>query len=234
MEPIKNILVVDDEKMLLDAVASYLESKGFCVFTAETGAGALHILEHQNISFVILDLMLPDIPGEKICEKIRRESRIPVIMLTAKTEEEDILNGLRIGADDYMTKPFSLKELHARVEAISRRASDDLKPLAEKIQWNDGALEINFQQKIVKKRGRIIGLTPIEWNILSAFFKYPKKVFTREDLISIAFDMGFDGYDRVIDTHIKNIRKKLEDNPKQPVYIQTVHGLGYRLGGDSS
>lgn len=233
MSLLKNILVIDDEKMLLDAVASYLESKGFSVFTAETGTEALDIFEHQNISFVILDLMLPDIPGEKICEKIRRESRVPVIMLTAKADEEDILNGLHIGADDYMTKPFSLKELYARIEAILRRAADDLKPLAEKIQWNNGELEIDFHQKTLKKRGRAVSLTPIEWKILTAFFKYPKKVFTRDDLISVAFDMGFDGYDRVIDTHIKNIRKKLEDNPKRPIYIRTVHGLGYKLGGEA-
>lgn len=232
MEPIKNILVVDDEKMLLEAVSGYLEAKGFSVFTAETGAEALNIFNHENISFLILDLMLPDISGEKICENIRRKSRVPIIMLTAKTDEADLLNGLHLGADDYMTKPFSLKELYARIEAILRRTSEDLKPLAEKIQWNDGELEIDFHQKLLKKQGRTVSLTPIEWKILSAFFKYPTKIFTRDDLISIAFDVGFDGYDRVIDTHIKNIRKKLEDNPKKPVYIRTVHGLGYKLGGD--
>ena len=229
-----NILVCDDDKEIVEAIEIYLSQEGYKVLKAYDGEEALKLLDKHKVDLLIIDVMMPRLDGIRATLKIREKQNMPIIILSAKSEDADKILGLNVGADDYMTKPFSLKELHARVEAISRRASDDLKPLAEKIQWNDGALEINFQQKIVKKHGRVIGLTPIEWNILSAFFKYPKKVFTREDLISIAFDMGFDGYDRVIDTHIKNIRKKLEDNPKQPVYIQTVHGLGYRLGGDSS
>lgn len=234
MNPLKNILVVDDEEMLRDAVSSYLAKKGFRVFTAETGTQALQIFEAQVISFVILDLMLPDLSGEDICARIRKQSRVPIIMLTAKTMEDDILNGLHIGADDYMTKPFSLKELYARIEVILRRASDDLKPLASIFQWNDGDLEADFEQRIVKKQGTLITLTPIEWNILSALIKYPQRVFTRNDLISIAFDTDFNGYDRAVDTHIKNLRKKLEDDPKKPVYIRTIHGIGYKFGGGNS
>lgn len=229
----KNVLVVDDEKMMREVVSSYLESKGFCVYTAENGAQALKIFETKVIAIIILDLMLPDLPGEEICTRIRKQSRVPIIMLTAKTMEEDMLNGLHIGADDYLTKPFSLKELYARMEAVLRRTSDDLKPLALKFQWNDGDLEADFEKKTVKKQGMLINLTPIEWNILTAFIKYPQKVFTRDELIALSFDKEFDGYDRVIDTHIKNLRKKLEDDPKKPVYIRTVHGVGYQFGGEN-
>lgn len=228
----KNILVVDDEKMIRDAVASYLTKKGFAVFPAETGRDALAVFESRKIDFVILDLMLPDISGEEICARIRKRSRIPIIMLTAKTMEEDLLNGLSIGADDYMTKPFSLKELSARIEVILRRLPEERKPLAGRFFWNNGDLEVDLEQKRMKKAGAEMNLTPIEWKILEAFITYPQKVFTREELIEIVFDVGFDGYDRVIDTHIKNLRKKIEDDPKKPLYIRTVHGTGYRFGGD--
>lgn len=227
-----NILVVDDEQMICQAVSSYLEKNGYRVFTAETGREALRIFSTEHISFVILDLMLPDMAGEQVCTALRGQSRVPVLMLTAKTMEEDVLNGLRLGADDYMTKPFSLKQLHARVEAILRRASDDLTPLAEVLSWNGGDLTIDYAKKELHKKGAVISLTPIEWRVLSALIKYPRRVFSRGELISAAFDMGFDGYDRVIDTHIKNLRKKIEDDPKNPVYIQTIHGLGYRFGGE--
>lgn len=232
MNRAKNILVVDDEAMIREVVSSYLEKKGFCVFTAETGLEALDIFEKQAIAFIILDLMLPDLSGEEICSRIRKKSRVPIIMLTAKTTEQDLLNGLNIGADDYITKPFSLKVLYARIEVILRRSSNDLKPLANRFQWNNGDLEVDFEHLIIKKHGDIISLTPIEWKLFSCFAKYPQKIFTRDDLIAIAFEMDFDGYDRVIDTHIKNLRKKLEDDPKKPIYIQTVYGIGYKFGGD--
>lgn len=190
-------------------------------------------LKPIQFSFVVLDLMLPDLSGEEICAKIRKQSRVPIIMLTSKTMEEDILNGLYIGADDYITKPFSLKELYTRMEVICRRAADDLIPLALKFQWNDGDLEVNFEKKTVKKQGTFVSMTPIEWKLLSALLKYPQKVFTRDELISLSFDMEFDGYDRVIDTHIKNLRKKIEDDPKNPIYIRTVYGIGYQFGGEN-
>lgn len=227
-----NILVVDDEQMIREAVSSYLEKQGYHVFAAETGRDALQIFEEQRISFVILDLMLPDLSGEEICTLIRKKSRVPIIMLTAKTMEDDMLKGLELGADDYITKPFGLKNLYARMQAVLRRSADDLKPLVAKFSWNNGDLVIDYDQREVHKKGRLVAMTPIEWKILSAFTKYPQKMFTREDLIGIAFDLDFDGYDRVIDTHIKNLRKKIEDDPKNPVYIHTVHGMGYRFGGD--
>ena len=232
MTGLKNILVVDDEKMIREAVTSYLEKQGYRVFPTETGQEALHILEKQKVSFVILDLMLPDLPGEEVCAMIRKQSRVPIIMLTAKTMESDMISGLNLGADDYITKPFSLKNLYARMQAVLRRSSDDLKTIAEKISWNHGDLVIDYNRKEVQKKGEIISVTPIEWKILSAFTKYPQKVFTRDDLIEVAFDLDFAGYDRVIDTHVKNLRKKIEDDPKKPVYICTVHGMGYKFGGD--
>ncbi|MDO4321144.1 MAG: response regulator transcription factor [Lachnospiraceae bacterium] len=231
---LKNIFVVDDEWMIREAVSSYLEKQGYRVFAAESGGEALQILEKQTISFVILDLMLPDMSGEEICALIRRRSRVPVIMLTAKTMESDMVNGLELGADDYITKPFSLKNLYARMQAVLRRSSGDLKPLAAKFSWNNGDLVIDCERREVHKRAERIAVTPIEWKILSAFIKYPQKVFTRDDLLAVAFDLDFDGYDRVIDTHIKNLRKKIEDDPKRPVYIRTVHGLGYKFEGDAS
>ena len=232
MTNLKNVLVVDDESMIREAVSSYLEKQGYHVFTAETGQEALQIFGRHTISFIILDLMLPDLSGEEVCAMIRKRSRVPVIMLTAKTAECDMLNGFDLGADDYITKPFSLKNLYARMQAVLRRSSGDLRPLAAKFLYNDGDLVIDYDHKKVHKKGELIAVTPIEWKILSAFIKYPQRVFTRDDLLSAAFDVNFDGYDRVIDTHIKNLRKKIEDDPKNPVYICTVHGIGYRFGGD--
>ena len=213
----KTILIVDDENMMREAVASYLEKQGYHVLQAETGTQALSLLEKETVSFVILDLMLPDISGEEICSRIRRQSRIPIIMLTA---------------NDYITKPFSLKNLYARIQAVWRRSDHDLKPLAEKFSWNAGDLVIDYNRKEVLKKGETISLTPIEWKILSAFTRYPQKVFTRDELIASAFDTDFSGYDRVIDTHIKNLRKKIEDDPKNPIYLCTVHGIGYKFGGN--
>lgn len=228
-----NVLVVDDEEMIREAVSSYLEKQGCRVFAAETGREALQIFARQTISFVILDLMLPDLSGEELCTTIRRQSRVPIIMLTAKTLEEDMLNGLDLGADDYITKPFGLKNLYARMQAVLRRSGEDLKPLAARLSWNRGELTVDYDRREVRKRGAAVAVTPIEWKLLSAFAKYPQRIFTREDLIAVAFGLDYDGYDRVIDTHIKNLRKKIEDDPKRPVYIRTVHGMGYRFGGDA-
>lgn len=233
MTNLKNILVVDDEQMIREAISSYLQKQGYHVFSAETGREALMILKNQTISFVILDLMLPDLSGEEICTMIRKQSRVPIIMLTAKSMESDMLNGLNIGADDYITKPFSLRNLYARMQAVLRRSSEDLKPLTEKFSWNNGDLVIDYNSKEVHKKGETIAVTPNEWKILAALTKYPQRVFTRDDLLTVAFDRDFDGYDRVIDTHVKNLRKKIEDDPKKPVYICTVHGTGYKFGGDA-
>lgn len=228
----KNILIVDDEPKILEAVAAFLASKGYTVYTAGNGRKALEIFERRSISLVVLDLMLPDVSGEEVCTRIRKTSRIPVIMLTAKVQEEDLLNGLRIGADDYILKPFSLKELHARIDTVLRRSSENLAPLVPKSSWRNGDLVIDFEKNTVVRRDAQIMLTQSERKILSVLVKYPGRVFSREDLIAVAFGDAFDGFDRVIDTHIKNLRRKIGEDPKAPVYILTVHGLGYKFGGE--
>lgn len=219
--------------MLREAASSYLEKKGYRVLTAESGSEALELFERESVQFVVLDLMLPDVAGEEVCARLRRRSRVPILMLTAKTAE-DQLNGLRMGADDYLTKPFSLKVLCARIEAILRRSQEELTPLAERFSWNDGDLTVDFERQEVRKKGVPVGLTPNEWKILTALAKAPRRVFTRDELIAHAFDLDFDGYDRVIDTHIKNLRKKIEDDPRSPVYVRTVRGTGYQFGGENS
>lgn len=228
----KNVLVVDDEAMIRESVSTYISKQGYHVLTAETGEEALEIFQNNPILFVILDLMLPGMTGEEICQAIRRQSRVPIIMLTARTQEEDVLNGLGLGADDYVTKPFSVKQLYARMEAILRRTASELKPLSQKLSWNGNDLQIDFEHSEARKQGELLSLTPSEWKILSALIQHPKKVFSRDNLIDLVFGPDFDGYDRVIDTHIKNLRKKVETNPKSPVYVKTVHGIGYKFGGD--
>lgn len=230
---VTNILVVDDEVKITEVIVSFLESRGFTVFAVENGKDALEVFDRENISLIVLDLMLPDISGEDICKIIRKKSRVPIIMLTAKVEECDMIEGLQIGADDYITKPFSLKELQARVEAVLRRASNDLIPLFRKNSFNEGDLIVDFESNIIKKRQVIINLTPSELKILSALIKYPNRVFTRSELIEIALGDDFMGFDRTIDSHIKNLRQKIEDNPKEPKYLMTIHGKGYKFGGSS-
>lgn len=227
----KNILVVDDEKKIVEVIKSYLENSGFSVTTAHAGNEALDLYEKTQPDLIILDLMLPDISGEDICKKIRKISNVPIIMLTAKVEEENILNGLDIGADDYITKPFSPKQLVARVVALLRRVLDDFRPAADIISFNN-ELEINTTKHEVKKKDQIMNLTPNEYKLLLTLIKYPAKVFTRDELISIAFGGEYEGYDRTIDAHIKNLRQKIELDPKNPKYVLTVHGVGYRFGGE--
>lgn len=226
----KSILVVDDEPKIVDVVKSYLENSGYKVYTAYSGKKAIETFEEENPSLIILDLMLPDITGEEICKTLRKKSSVPIIMLTAKVEEEDILKGLDIGADDYVTKPFSPRQLIARVEAVLRRTEG---VSAASISFNNNDLVINTSNNDVKKNGVVVNLTPNEYKILTSLIKYPKKVFTREELISIISGNDFDGFDRVIDTHIKNLRQKIETEPKNPQYIITAYGVGYRFGGIS-
>lgn len=227
----KKVLVVDDEVKISEVIKSFLESKDYMVFTAENGKQAFSIFEKENISFVILDLMLPDITGEEICARLRQKSRVPILMLTAKVGEEDLLRGLDIGADDYLTKPFRLKELHARMEAILRRSSGDLVPLYRKMSFRGGDLEVDLENHSIKKQGDEVNLTPNEYKLLAALIKYPNKVFTRDELISAALGDDFEGYDRSVDSHIKNLRQKIETDSKSPVYVLTIHGVGYKFGG---
>lgn len=226
------VLVVDDEPKILEVVSAMLQSKGFSVLQAENGRYAMALFEAEPVSLIVLDLMLPDRSGEELCAAIRKQSRVPIIMLTAKAEESDMLKGLGIGADDYIVKPFSLKELYARVEAVLRRSKDDLLPLASRSVYNGGDLIVDFERNTVLKKGVPVPFTPSEIRLLAALMKYPGRVLSRDDLIARAMGSQFEGFDRAIDSHIKNIRLKIEDDPKYPVYILTVHGLGYKFGGD--
>jgi DNA-binding response OmpR family regulator len=228
----RTVLVVDDEPKILEVVASYMESRGFRALQAETGREALDLFDRENVALVILDLMLPDISGEEVCRRIRNTSRVPVIMLTAKSDEASLITGLGIGADDYVTKPFSLKALAARVDAVLRRSGGDLVPLSVRASFRGGDLMVDFEKNVVKKAGREVSLTPSELKILSALIRVPGKVFTREELVELALGSEFDGYDRAIDSHVKNLRQKIEDDPRSPAYILTIHGTGYKFGGE--
>lgn len=227
-----SILVVDDEPKILEVLTALLESRGFRVFSAEDGAKALELFDQHNVALVLLDLMMPGMSGEEVCRAIRRRSRVPIIMLTAKADEDNVVDGLMLGADDYITKPFGLKELAARVESVLRRTQSDIKPLTVRSSWRDGDLTVDFENDEVRKKGIVVSLTSSEIKILSALMKHPGKVYTREELIALALGSDFDGYDRAIDSHVKNIRKKLEDNPKSPVYVLTIAGHGYKFGGE--
>ena len=226
----KKILVVDDEMKIVDAISAYLEHSGYVVLKAYDGETAMLLFEQQNPDLIILDLMLPKISGEEICKSIRRKSRIPIIMLTAKIEEDDKITGLNIGADDYITKPFSPGELVARVNVLFRRIEKESQPLFQKMSWNHNDLEINLIERSVKKAGNIINLTPNEYKLLYAFVTFPNKIFTREELMETAFGMEYEGYERTVDSHIKNLRGKIEDDTTNPNYIITIRGVGYKFG----
>ncbi|MGH4140312.1 response regulator transcription factor [Clostridium sp.] len=225
------ILVVDDEQKVLNVIKAYLIKEGFEVLTASDGEAALNIFKNQQIHLIILDLMLPKISGEKVCNKIRATSSVPIIMLTAKTDEDNKIDGLAIGADDYITKPFSNRELIGRVKAIIRRTYRDTNPLAQILIINNGDLEINIEKMIVKKQGNPVSLTSNEFTILIVLLSNPGHIFSREQLVTKAFGIDYDGFDRTIDTHIKNIRHKIEDDPKNPRYILSVYGMGYKFNG---
>lgn len=225
-----DILIVEDEVKILEVLEAYLKKAGYGVITALNGNEALDKYEQYNPNLIILDLMLPDISGEKICETIRRESDVPIIMLTAKVEEESVLNGFSIGTDDYITKPFSPKQVVARVNAILKRTlnykQDNI------LKFNNGNLVLNLDNYEVRKNDNLIELTPSEFKILLTLCESPKKVFTRGELLDRALGDDSDVYDRIIDSHIKNLRSKIEDNSKSPKYIITVHGIGYKFGGE--
>ena len=228
----KKILIVDDEYKIVEVIKSYLERDGFEVFTAFDGKSAVDIFEKVNPSLLILDLMLPDMDGEDVCKLIRRKSRVPIIMLSAKIEEASILNGFNIGSDDYVTKPFSPRQLIARVHALLRRTEEDSTPLSSISAFSNNYLIIDTIKHEVKKNGEVVNLTHSEYKILVTMLKYPQKAFTREELVCRALGDDYDGFDRVIDTHVKNLRQKIEINPKSPQYILTVHGVGYKFGGE--
>ena len=225
----QRVLVVDDEPKITEVVGSYLRNAGYTPLTAAGGEEALRIFEKERPALVILDLMLPDLSGEEVCRKIRARSRVPIIMLTAKVEDSDAVRGLQLGADDYVTKPFSPRQLIARVEAVLRRAADTGSPAARVLSFNEDDLIIDDAAGTVQKAGAPVRVTPREFRLLRLFAGNPGRVFSREELISRALGHDFDGSDRTIDAHVKNIRQKIESDPHAPRYIHTVHGIGYRF-----
>jgi len=226
----KKVLVVDDEVKILEIVKAYLEHEGYAVDTAMNGKEALNLFSKEDFSLVVLDLMLPDMSGEEICKLLRKKSDVPILMLTAKVDEGSIINGLSIGSDDYVTKPFSPKQLVARANALIRRYENEFSN--ENILSFNKELFIDTVKLEVRKKEEIISLTATEFKILTLLAKNPKRVFSREELISYVLGDDFDGFDRTIDSHIKNLRQKIEDNTRKPKYILTAHGFGYRFGGD--
>lgn len=227
------ILAIDDEEKILDVIKAYLEREGYSVFTETNGANAINTFKSLKPDLVILDLMLPGLSGEEICSKIRAISKVPILMLTAKVEEDDKVYGFSIGADDYLTKPFSPRELTMRVKAILRRTKDDM-ALNDIFSFNDGDLVIDTRSYEVKKSGEIVNLTPNEYKLLTVMAQNPNRVFTRGELIEKVMGYDFEGFDRTIDAHIKNLRQKIEDDPKNPVYIKTVYGAGYKFGEENA
>lgn len=225
----KKILIVEDEEKIAEAIEAYLKNSGYETFKALNGRDAIAMFEKKSPDLVILHLMLPEISGEEICKHIRRSSSTPVIMLTAKITENDRVHGLDIGADDYISKPFSPRELVARVAAILRR-TNEINPLFNKMSWNDSDLEIDISSSTVRKNGVAVNLTPSEYSILLALIKHPNMTFTRDELISISLGEDYEGYDRIVDSHIKNLRSKIETDTSIPQYILTVRGIGYKFG----
>lgn len=228
------ILVVDDEKNITDVVRAYLEKEGFEAVTAMDGESALNIFNRETVHLIVLDLMLPKVSGEEVCRRIRAKSSVPIIMLTAKADEDERIDGISIGADDYLTKPFSPRELIVRIRALLRRTYRDAAPMADILTFNRGDLEIDFKKVIVKKQGTDTAITANEFKVLTVLISNPGQVFSRAQLVEKAFGMDYEGFDRTVDTYIKNIRQKIENNPKMPQYITTVYGMGYKFNPDFS
>ncbi len=222
------VLIIEDEKKISEIVKSYLERDGFEVTVAATGSDALKEMKNK-FDLAILDLKLPDMEGEMVCKSISEISEMPVIMLTAKSSEEDRIKGLCMGADDYVVKPFSVRELVARVQAHLRRAKKDERKI---FSFNGGSLTINTLANEVRKNDVSVPLTSTEFRILLSLAERPNIVFSRLQLINIVQGFDFEGFDRVVDAHIKNIRHKIEDNPSRPVFIKTVYGMGYKFMGE--
>lgn len=222
------ILVVDDDYKTVDLIRLYLEKDGYPVLVAYDGRQALEFARRKQPGLVILDLMLPKVDGLDVCRILRSESKVPIIMLTAKTTEEDKLIGLELGADDYVTKPFSPRELVARVRAVLRRviAEEEVGPVV--LRFNDMVLDVTRHEARI--RGDTVHLTPKEFRLLEIMARNPGRVFSRLELLEHAFGFDYGGFERTVDVHIMNLRKKIEPDPSQPTYIQTIYGLGYKFG----
>jgi len=227
----KKVLVIDDDVNTVELVKLYLTRDGYKVITAFEGNEALRTAREGHPDLIVLDLMLPGIDGLEICRTLRSESEVPIIMLTAKTTEEDRLKGLQFGADDYVTKPFSPRELAARVRAVLRRLPEESMERGPSEIRHD-KLVVNFINREVVLAGKSISLTPIEFKLLGVLVKEPGRVFSRAQLIEKAIGYDFEGFDRTIDVHILNLRRKLEPDADHPRYVKTVYGAGYKFGGN--
>ena len=222
------VLVVEDEQKLRELVRSYLERAGFTVLSTGSGAEAITMAADASPDLVVLDLGLPDVPGETVARELRAAAAVPIVMLTAKAAEEERIAGLELGADDYVAKPFSPRELVLRVQAVLRRGG----PAAARgvTSYGGGVLVIDEPRREVTVRGEAAELTPTEWGILVALATVPGRVYSRYELINRVRGYEFEGYERTVDSHVKNLRRKIEDDPGDPRIVQTVLGGGYRLG----
>ncbi|HXF82031.1 MAG TPA: response regulator transcription factor [bacterium] len=225
--PRRTVLIAEDEPEIADVVRQYLEKDGYRVIVSRDGVRAVEAYARLRPDLVLLDLMLPGLDGYEVCRRIRAQGPTPVIMLTARDEEMDKVVGLELGADDYITKPFSPREVVARVRAVLRRAQGGGAPEAERVRVHD--LEIDPARFEAFRAGRPLNLTPTEFKLLLALARHPGRVFTRLQLIDQVQGYAFEGYERTVDAHVKNLRQKLEPDPRRPRYILTVHGVGYRL-----
>jgi DNA-binding response OmpR family regulator len=221
------VLVVDDDRKIVDLIRMYLEKDNYGVFVAYDGLTALDLARQKQPDLILLDLMLPRMDGLDVCHVLRAESDVPIIMLTAKTTDEDKLVGLELGADDYIVKPFNPREVVARVRAVLRRAERD--PLQDLAEIDLAELVIDCRCHEVRVRGDVVVLTPTEFKLLQTLAVEPGRVFSRLELLDLVFGYDFEGFERTVDVHVKNLRKKIESDPRQPTYIKTVYGVGYKL-----
>ncbi len=227
----KTVLVVDDEPRIVQLARDYLEHAGFGVLTAADGRAALVTARTRRPDLVVLDLGLPELDGLDVARTLRRESDLPIIILTARDDELDRVVGLELGADDYVTKPFSPRELVARVRAVLRRMD---RPAGTPDVIRVGDVVLDVPRMRVEAAGRVVELTPTEFALLATLARQPGRIFTRAQLLDALHGVAFESFERAIDTHVKNLRRKLEPDPRQPRYILTVYGVGYRFADEGS
>ncbi|GIO92142.1 response regulator transcription factor [Paenibacillus lactis] len=230
----RTILIIDDEPNIREVLVSYLQREQYRTLEAANAKEALEHMRDGKVDLIILDLMLPDMDGEQLCAHIRSFSPVPILMLTAKSAASSRLKGFSSGADDYVLKPFDPREVLARVKAILRRSGDDAELLSDVTVYRHGALVIHSGKHEVTCHGQAVSLTPNEYRLLVLLAKYPGRQFSREELVERVLGFDYDGDIRTIDQHVKNLRHKIEQDPKQPRFIITVYGFGYRFGGEDS
>lgn len=226
-----SVLIVDDDVKLVELLQTYFEQEQFLVYTAYDGIEAVELVAKRKPDIMILDIMLPGMDGREVCRKIRQHNDVPIIMLTAKDDESDRLVGLGIGADDYVTKPFSMKEVVARAKVILRRMHGEVVEKKTVLQFREITIDLDRHQ--VKRSGEVLDLTPTEFKLLEVLARAPERVYSRFQLMENTQGYAFDGYERTIDAHIRNLRRKLEPDSRNPQYVVTVYGVGYKFAGES-